>query len=83
MFSSAVGVIGNPGQANYGAANNSWTRWQHRRRAQGPPAVWRRGVVGEVSGMTPHMTATDVERMGQRGLCRDADGPGTVYSTRR
>ena len=69
MFSSAVGVIGNPGQANYGAANNFLDALAHRRRAQGLPAISAAcGLWAESSGMTSHMTATDVERMGQRGL---------------
>ncbi|WP_170068075.1 type I polyketide synthase [Lentzea guizhouensis] len=69
MFSSAVGVVGNPGQANYGAANNFLDALAHRRRAQGLPAVsaaW--GLWQESSGMTSHMTEIDVQRIGKRGL---------------
>ncbi|MFK0150026.1 type I polyketide synthase [Streptomyces griseus] len=69
LFSSAVGVVGNPGQANYGAANGFLDALAHHRHAQGLPAVsaaW--GLWAEASGMTSHMTATDVERIGQRGL---------------
>ncbi|MBT2897688.1 SDR family NAD(P)-dependent oxidoreductase [Streptomyces sp. McG3] len=69
LFSSAVGVVGNPGQANYGAANSFLDALAHHRHARGLPAVsaaW--GLWAESSGMTSHMTATDVERIGRRGL---------------
>ncbi|MFJ9752639.1 SDR family NAD(P)-dependent oxidoreductase [Streptomyces chartreusis] len=64
MYSSAIGVLGNPGQAGYGAANAFLDGLAHYRRSQGLPAVclaW--GLWAVPSSMTATMTDADRARM--------------------
>ncbi|WP_410574229.1 type I polyketide synthase [Amycolatopsis sp. cmx-4-61] len=77
LFSSAAGVLGNPGQAGYAAANAELDALARKRNDEGRPAVsiaW--GYWAAVSGMTEHLGAADLRRNRRIGMSGLPAGEG-------
>ena len=77
LFSSAVGLLGNPGQSNYAAANTFLDALAHRRHALGLPATSLAWGLWETSGgMAATLDSADIARMSRTGFLPMEAGEG-------
>jgi acyl transferase domain-containing protein/acyl-CoA synthetase (AMP-forming)/AMP-acid ligase II/acyl carrier protein/NADP-dependent 3-hydroxy acid dehydrogenase YdfG len=77
LFSSAAGILGSPGQANYAAANaflDALARQRHHTQRPATSVAW--GYWQTPSGMTAHLNTADVTRLASTGLAPIANERG-------
>ncbi|OBI52407.1 type I polyketide synthase [Mycobacterium sp. E787] len=77
LFSSAAGILGGPGQANYAAANaflDALARHRHHTQREATSVAW--GYWQTRSGMTAHLTTSDLTRLAGSGLTPITDEQG-------
>lgn len=68
LFSAAAGILGNPGQANYAAANNFMDALAHYRRNKGLPGVSIAWGAWAEAGMAARMTQQNRKRLADQGM---------------
>ncbi|WP_190018000.1 type I polyketide synthase, partial [Streptomyces lucensis] len=80
LYSSAAGTLGNPGQANYAAANTFLDALAHHRHTQGLPATslaW--GPWADTSTITATLDTTNRARITRSGMVPLESGEGCAH----